>query len=311
MAKSGKKIIDFGKYGKMTFKEVNEKYGIKPDAIYYKIRKGLEKEQLIEYTRKEKTYNCGRYGWLTADEISKITGLKKGTAYKRATSPEFKLEAIIEGNYYGNVPHTVPDKKVYNCGRYGWLTSSQIAKIANISRGNVLQRININGYKLEEIVEGKVRIIDFGKYGKMSVSEAAEKLNMSRRIISRRISLGYQKEDIIEKSSANLKKYDCGKYGMLTMKEILKISNVNKDSIYNRIRIGYTKEEIVDGRKRIGFHKININRYDCGKYGMLTVKEIAPLAKIHEKSVYKRVDLGFTKEELIDGRGNYHKRLRK
>ena len=75
------KIIDFGKYGKMTFKEVNEKYGIKPDAIYYKIRKGLEKEQLIEYTRKEKTYNCGRYGWLTADEISKITGLKKGTAY--------------------------------------------------------------------------------------------------------------------------------------------------------------------------------------------------------------------------------------
>lgn len=119
-------------------------------------------------------------------------------------------------------------------------------------------------------------------------------------------------------------KIDCGKYGMLTRREAAELSNVSYEAIVKRVDSGtFTKEEIIDGHtkeqtKRIlrdtiisrendssntnykGHKKI----YDCGKYGMLSSKEIAKLGNVPVDTVYQRKYIGYTKEELVEGRKN-------
>lgn len=203
MAQKGK-IIDFGKYGKMTITEAAAKYNVRRSTITNRIYNGIKKEKLIDGddNRKARTFNCGRYGWLTAKEISDKTGLTSAAIHSRIHSDNFKLDAIVDGNYYGNIPRDTPDRHKYDCGKYGWLSTSEISNLANISIRNARDRVYIKKYKKETIIDGLYSqdkyMVDFGKYGKMRVSEAANKYKVRKGTIYFRIRKGCKKEELID-----------------------------------------------------------------------------------------------------------------
>lgn len=170
-------------------------------------------------------------------------------------------------------------------------------------------------------------IFDCGKYGKMTVLDAMEITGFTKRVIRHSFvgmyTIETDREGFLDRL---LKKYDCGKYGYLTLKEVKdKIGYIDKNKMPKMLRElnGFTNahhmhdtyaatidysllEEYIDEKTYVPEPKEPIE-YDCGKYGILTVKEAAYKANVSMATIHNRAEKQLasngkmTKEEIIDG----------
>src|SRR5690606_38034750 len=84
------------------------------------------------------SYDCGKHGQLTVTEIAHLVGASRPGIYKRGNA------GVRGGSLCTPVPGRTeghPCGTTYDCGKHGWLTAKQIARIAGTSKTAIYKRI--------------------------------------------------------------------------------------------------------------------------------------------------------------------------
>lgn len=106
-----------------------------------------------------------------------------------------------------------------------------------------------------------------------------------------------EKNDFQFNKKLKKEKFDIGHGKEATLSEIVKMTKLSYATIYARIRKGYRGEDLVNTnlRKKIGLFgkKVEVR----GK--MMTAPEIAKKYNIPAITVYRRIESGYTGEDLI------------
>lgn len=148
---------------------------------------------------------------------------------------------------------------------------------------------------------------DCGKYGVLTAKEIKDKFGIAQAqswyYIYKKQMYGEDMIDYLLKHNNEVpykdRKYNCGKYGELTISQIMKKGNISESAAKFRVRSDkFLKEEIIEGHEK----PLEI-KYDCGIYGMMSIKEMYENYSMNRLSTYKyRVSKGYTGNALIEGK---------